>query len=144
VIAYFDTSALLPLVLEEASSPTARQLWREASHTVSVRIVYAELRAGLAQAVQRDRVAIDQTSAAMAAVDRLYEQLELLEVDDLLVRQAGNLAEGLGLRGYDAVHLAGATTIADASTVLVAGDGALLTSARLLGLAVVDTSRPSG
>jgi uncharacterized protein len=144
VIAYFDTSALLPLVLDEAASPSARLLWNEAPHVVSVRIVYAELRAGLAQAVRRNRITTGDSSSALAAVDRLYGQLDLLEVDDQLIRQAGDLADGLGLRGYDAVHLAGATAIADPRTVLVAGDGALLRSARSLGLAVADTSAPSG
>ena len=35
-----------------------------------------------------------------------------------LSRQAGELAEQLGLRGYDAVHLASALTLGDATTVV--------------------------
>jgi len=46
------------------------------------------------------------------------------------------LAEEQQLRGYDAVHLAAAQTIADANTVFASGDHDLIAAAAHLGLTV--------
>ena len=64
----------------------------------------------------------------------------MVEVDDGLVRRAGELAELHALRGYDADHLAAAERVADDEVVLVAGGRKLLTAAATLGLALADTS----
>jgi hypothetical protein len=48
------------------------------------------------------------------------------------------LAEQLGLRGHDAVHLASARLIDDAEMVLAAGDRSLLAAAQVLGIATAD------
>jgi predicted nucleic acid-binding protein len=56
-----------------------------------------------------------------------------------LVHRAGELAEGLGLRGYDAVHPAAAETLRYESLVLVAGDRALCRAAEALGIPVART-----
>jgi len=45
VIAYFDTSAVVPLLVDEPGSSTAATLWDRADRVVSVRLVYAEARA---------------------------------------------------------------------------------------------------
>ena len=54
-------------------------------------------------------------------------------------RRAGDLADQLGVRGYDAVHLAAAETLADPDLVVVAGDSRLCDAATALGLAVART-----
>jgi hypothetical protein len=46
------------------------------------------------------------------------------------------LAEQMALRGYDAVHLAGAMAISDPDTILVAGDHHLCQAAQRLNLNV--------
>ncbi len=140
MIAYFDTSALIPLVIEEPGSELAARLWDEADHLVSVRLVYTEAGAALAQARRMGRVTPRQLRGLVDSIDSLYEQLDRLDVDEILVRRAGELAEQLGLRGYDAVHLAGAERLNDPQLVLVAGDGALLEAATELGLAVTSTA----
>lgn len=139
MIAYFDTSAFIPLVIEESGSETAGRLWDEADRLVSVRLLYAEARAALAQAARTGRLTREQLPRLVKDVDALYAQIDRLEADDLLVRRAGHLAQELGLRGYDAVHLAGAERLQDPDLVLVAGDGPLLGSATELGLAVART-----
>ena len=53
---YFDTSAVVPLVIEEPSSIVASRLWDEADRVVSSRLVYAEGRAALAMARRLDRI----------------------------------------------------------------------------------------
>jgi predicted nucleic acid-binding protein len=112
--AYFDTSALLPLIVEEAGSNEAKRLWRDSEYVISARVVYAE------------------GYAALAAAARL------VEVSDRLVRRAGALADEYSLRGYDSVHLAAAEfSQGDDSLVFVAGDNGLCTAAERIGLEVV-------
>jgi predicted nucleic acid-binding protein len=135
VIAYFDTSALIPLLITEDGSSRARHLWEAADRVVSARLIYPEARAALAQARRLDRLTGRQLRSAVRELDDRYEQLDLVDLDDTLARRGGELAEAHGLRGYDAVHLAAAERLRDPDLVLVAGDGALLGAAAATGLA---------
>ena len=56
MIAYFDTSALIPLLIDEPASVRAARLWDEAARVVSVRLAYPEARAGLARAGRMGRL----------------------------------------------------------------------------------------
>lgn len=136
MIAYFDTSALIPLVVEEPGSEAASRLWDGAERVVTVRIAYPEGRAALARARRLDRLASRAYRAALAAFEDLWAQLDRVEITAALAQRAGDLAERLALRGYDAVHLAAAETLAgDPDLVVVAGDTDLLDDARTLTLA---------
>ena len=140
MIAYFDTSALIPLLIEEPGSSRAGRVWDVADHVTSVRLVYTEARAALAQAARLGRLVTADLALTLDGLERLYGQLDLLEVDDLLVRRAGELAQLHALRGYDALHLAAAERVRAGTTVVVAGDRDLCAAAGTLGLAVADTS----
>lgn len=134
MIAYFDTSAVVPLLVGESGSNVARRMWDEASTVVCVRLGYPEARSALAQARRDDRITDSQLRSAVLRLDQTYEQINVVEIDELLARRAGALAETLALRGYDAVHLAAALRVADDSVVLVAGDRALIRAARSMEL----------
>jgi uncharacterized protein len=134
VIAYFDTSALVPLIVAEPGSGAARELWDGASRVASVRLIYPEARAALAQARRENRISARQLRPAVQALDDRYLQLDVVEVDETLAHDAGELAEAHGLRGYDAVHLAAARRIDDGDLVMAAGDRALLVAANQLRL----------
>lgn len=136
MIAYFDTSALVPLVVEEPGSRLCARLWDDAARVVSARIAYAEGRAALAQAHRLGRLTSPALREAVSQLDAIYSQLDRVEIDDDLVRRAGLLAEEQSLRGYDAVHLAAAERIQDRDTVLISGDAQLCRAARQMGLAV--------
>jgi len=136
VIAYFDTSAVVPLLVVEAGSTRAAVLWDGADRVVSARLVYPEGRAALALAHRLGRLTARQLRAAVAELDSKYEEFDLVEVDDMLARRAGHLADAHGLRGYDAVHLAAADRVRDPDLVVVAGDGALLAAAATEGIAI--------
>jgi uncharacterized protein len=144
VIAYFDTSALIPLLIEQPGSERSGRVWDAAEHVTSVRLIYAEARAALAQAARLGRVAADDLAVAIEELGSLYDQLDLLEVDDLLVRRAGELAQRHALRGYDAIHLAAAERVQNGTTVMVAGDGDLCAAAEVIGMAVARTHREGG
>ncbi len=133
--AYFDTSALVPLLVLEPGTEAAGDAWDQAENVMSARLIYAEARAALAQAARGGRITSANHDRAVPGLDELVEQMEFVEVDDALVRVAGDLAQKHALRGYDAVHLASALRVAGRDVVLVAGDGALLTAAGAEGLA---------
>ncbi|MGH9267892.1 MAG: type II toxin-antitoxin system VapC family toxin, partial [Acidimicrobiales bacterium] len=113
---------MVPLLVAEAGSARAAILWDEADRAVSIRLVYPEGRAALAQAQRLGRLTVRQLRAAVRELGARYQELDLVELDDVLARRAGHLAELHGLRGYDAVHLAAADRARDPDLVVVAGD----------------------
>jgi predicted nucleic acid-binding protein len=115
-----------------------------AENVTSGRLIYAEARAALAQAVRLGRLAADDLAVAIEELASLYDQLDVLEIDDLLVRRAGELAQRHALRGYDAVHLAAAERVQNGTTVMVAGDGDLCAAAEEIGMAVARTHGAGG
>jgi len=136
VIAYFDTSAVVPLLIAEPGSARATSLWDGADRVVSVRLLYPETRAALAQAERLGRLTAPQLRGAVTEFDSLFEVIDLVEVDHPLAVRAGELAEARRLRGYDAIYLAAAERVRDPDVVVIAGDGALLDAAAAEGMAV--------
>lgn len=134
MIAYFDTSAIVPLVIEEVGTETAGTMWDEAERVVSIRLARVEARAALAQAVRLGRINTRQHTVAKGRLDAVLAQLDLVDIDDDLVGIAAELAEQQALRAYDAVHLAAAQRVSDHDLVVVAGDRTLLDAAEELGL----------
>jgi predicted nucleic acid-binding protein len=138
VIAYFDTSAVVPLLIAEPGSARAASLWDSADRVVSVRLVYPETRAALAQAERLGRITPRHLRNAATDFDSLFEEIDLVELDDPLARRAGGLAEVHRLRGYDAVHLAAADRVRDPDVVVIAGDSALLEAATAEGMSIAE------
>ena len=140
MIAYFDTSAIIPLIINEPSSDRCNRVWNESSRVVSVRLLYPEARAALAKAERMGRISAAQRIAAIVELETIVTQVDHIEVTEALAHLAGELAQAHGLRGYDAVHLAGASAIADSDVVLVTGDSDLANAANLIGIAVSITN----
>lgn len=140
MIAYFDTSAVVALLIDEPASAAAGAAWEEASRAAGVMLLYVEARAALARARRIERLTAQQIRAAVRALDVVYEELDVIDIDDALIREAGELAEAHALRGYDAVHLAAAKRLADSDVVFVAGDAELLAVASSLGLAIASVA----
>ncbi len=138
MIVYFDTSAVIPLIIDEPNSGSCERLWNEATRVVSVRLLYAEARAALARAFPLGRLTRSGLISAVELLDSLTTEIDCIEISDSLVRRAGALAQEQELRGYDAVHLAAAEVIADADTIFASGDHQLIAAASSLGLAVAN------
>jgi len=141
VIAYLDTSALVPLLVTEPASPACRRVWDDADDVVSNRLCFVEAAAALAQAKRLKRLTARAHRAALGILTGLWEQLEIIEVDQPLVDRAATLTDRFDLRGYDAVHCASAELINDDQLVAVTGDRHLLTAWRGLGLTTYDTTQ---
>lgn len=79
----------------------------------------------------------------LRTLDRLWPQIEILEVDQPVVFRAAELTDALALRGYDAVHCAAAEQMDDSDLVAASGDRRLLTAWKSLGVATFDTNAPA-
>lgn len=138
MIAYFDTSALVPLIIAEPTSAACRRLWEDADAVVSNRLLYVEASAAFAQAHRMARFGAKELDDAMRQFDRLWTELDVVEVDEPLVLIAAEATRSFGLRGYDAVHCVSAQQIADDDLVAAAGDKRLLAAWHELGIATYD------
>lgn len=134
MIAYFDTSAIVPLLVDEPGTGQCQDHWREANRLVSVRLAHVEARAAIAQAFRTNRITDPHMRTSVRELDALLGQLDIIEVDAELIGRAAALAESQALRAYDAVHLAGALTVVAEDLVVVAGDRSLLAAAEAAGL----------
>lgn len=70
----------------------------------------------------------------------MYAGLVTIGVDQELARSAGEHAEHLGLRGYDAVHLITALELGDEEVVLITWDRDLAQAAERVGLSIAGLS----
>lgn len=140
MILYLDTSAFVPLLIEEPTSQICGDLWDAADRVVTTRLTHIEAAAALAMAERLHRITGEQHDAGRERLDELWPQLDLVELDDHLMSAAAQAARSHSLRGYDAVHFAAALTVNDESLVAVAGDRALLDAWSVEDIAVIDTN----
>ncbi|PZS19389.1 MAG: VapC toxin family PIN domain ribonuclease [Pseudonocardiales bacterium] len=143
MIGYFDTSAFVPLLIAEPSSGLCRRLWDDADAVVTTRLTYVEAAAALAQALRLARLTPQSYRAAVRILDRLWDEFEVVDVDDRVVHRAAHLAHTCALRGYDAVHCASAEQLSDGDLVVAAGDRRLLDACTSLGMATADVTDPA-
>lgn len=124
---YFDTSALVKLVVSEAESPSLRA-WLAADDRRPTSCDLA--RAELVRAVRR--VAPEHVLRAREVLDALT----LVEVPTSTFEAAGRLDPAI-LRTLDAVHLAAALSLGDDLDGLVTYDDRQATAALAHGIPVV-------
>jgi predicted nucleic acid-binding protein len=142
VIGYLDTSAFVPLLVAEPGSAACRRFWDDADDVVACRLTYVETAAALAAAKRGGRLNDAQHAAALALVERLWSELDIIEVDEGVVRTAAVFADRFALRGYDAVHCASVARLEDNDLVAATGDGRLLRAWAALGIATYDPNGP--
>lgn len=121
--------------MAEEGSELAAALWRGAQQAASSVVAYPEGRAALAAARRAARLTSQQHRRALEDFEVIRAELMLVSVDESLAQRAGELAEDLALRGYDAVHLATALALGD-ETVMVTWDAGLSRAALHSGCAV--------
>lgn len=138
---YLDTSALVPLLIEEPSSSRCGRLWDAADLKLASRITYVEAAAALASARCGHRI-VDDTESALAheRLDMFWAEIAPVEIDETLMFEAASLAYTEALRGYDAVHCASAIRVAAADLVAASGDVALCRAWRRRGLMIADVN----
>lgn len=137
--AYFDTSAIVPLLIAEPTSERCADLWQRAEVVFCSALAFVEVHAALAQAVRIGRVSPRARIDALAAFDVRWREVAVVEARGRILDAAASLAATHALRGYDAVQCASGVAIASDETFAVSGDRALLQAWTVEGLATADT-----
>lgn len=136
-VAYFDSSALVKLVVEEHGSEDAALLWDGADSVLTSRVAHPEVRAALAAAHRGGRLDAQAHRQAKADWSELHQALRLVEMTPQLELEAADLAEQHALSGFDAIHLASALTLAATPVVMATWDGRLHQGAQAVGLVIL-------
>lgn len=129
---------MVPLLVDEPTSSACRRFWDDADTVVACRLLYVEATAALAQAERSGRLTAREHSASLRRLNDLWQQIDLIEIDDTLTRRTAVLASRFALRGYDAVHCASAEQINGSELVAAAGDARLLQAWRRLEINTFD------
>lgn len=116
------------------------ELWARGDRLASSVLCYPEGRAAIAAARRAACLTSNVCRRAVADFDASCSELYLVGIDEPLCRHAGALADELGLRGYDGVHLASALALGE-DTIVVTWDNALARAALSIGCPVAGASR---
>lgn len=143
MITYWDSSAVVPLLVAEAGSATGRELWDHSASVVSTRLLFVEASAALQQAHRIKRINTAQLGHCLSSLDEYWSAFDVVEFNDSLMHEGAEAAGRFGLRGYDAVHCAAGLLVAkDPSAVLVSGDIKLLAAWHSAGATTATISAP--
>lgn len=135
-IVYFDSSALVKLVVEEAGSDLVADMWDGCDAPLSSRLAYPEVRAALAAAGRNHDLDDVDLATAERAWEEYWTAIRPVELSPAVERHAGQLARTHALRGADAVHLASALAIGDPELVFAVWDQRLHAGAHAARLRV--------
>jgi uncharacterized protein len=139
-LVYFDSSALVKLVIEEQGSELAATLWDGCDAALASRIAYPEVRAALAAAGRSHDLSEADLRAAEQAWEVFWAATRPVELTQAVQQHAGQLAKVHALRGADAVHLASALAIDDPDLIVAAWDRRLHSGALAAGTMVAPAS----
>lgn len=140
-IVYFDSSALVKLMLEETDTERAVELWDGCDAAVSSALSYPEVCAALAAAHRGRRLSGARLRTALTEWDGYWSDLRLMELTHAVVRHAGALVAAHLLSGAGGVQLASALAFADSELVVATWDRRLAAGASAEGLRTVPASR---
>ena len=103
---YLDTSSLVKLYVAEPGSEVVRAHVDRAAIVATSMVAYPETRAALARRRRERALSPTTFAAAKRKLEDDWPKYLVVQVNDSLCRDAGELAERYALRGYDSLHLA--------------------------------------
>jgi uncharacterized protein len=103
---YLDSSALVKRYIEESSSQKVREWIDKAISIATSQITRAEMSAVLARATRMGIINFADAYKTLESFRTEWPDIVRLSVTELTIHRADSLAWEMGLRGYDAVHLA--------------------------------------
>ena len=109
MILYLDASALVKRYVAELGSSEVSAAISRAQVTGTTLLSRAEVEAALAKAVRLQAFTQEEGLASLQVFRNEWPDFFRVQVTEMVVAQAGNLAWDHGLRGYDAVQLASAS-----------------------------------
>lgn len=108
MILYLDASALVKRYIAEPGMTEVAEAIAEAEAVGTSLISRAEVAAALAKAVRMGTLTRQEAASALQVFRSEWPNLVRVQATEVLMARADELAWELGLRGYDAVHLASA------------------------------------
>ena len=135
-LVYFDSSALVKLVVDEAGSDIAAALWNACDVALSSRLAYPEVCAALAAAGRNHDLAESEVVSAASDWELFWASMRPVELSADVAQAPGSLAATHQLRGADAVHLASALALGSTDLTVAVWDKRLHAGAAAVGLAV--------
>jgi predicted nucleic acid-binding protein len=135
-IVYFDSSALVKLLVDEPGSELAAEIWDGCDAALASRLAYPEVRAALAAASRNRDLDEDGLEAAEQAWEDYWSAARPVELTPAVERNAGELAARHALRGAGAVHLASALAVGDSELIVAVWDRRLHAGSQAAGLRV--------
>ncbi len=144
---YLDASALIKLFVEENGSSLVRRLAGERTRAdvlLSSRLGYTEAAVTLARLVHLGRLPTADLAAHLSALEGYWEEsIQEIDLSELVLQDARQLAQRYPLRTYDAIHLASAREgkrmmkdVFDGEVQFLAFDTGLVRAARQLGFPI--------
>ena len=129
---YVDSSALLKRYVEEVDSAAADTLLRADAALLTARHTIVEVRRNLARLLSGRDLAV-----ARAAFADDLTSISIIELDEATCESAASIAETIGVRTLDALHLAAARRVSEPGMGFLTFDLRQAQAARALGLVVV-------
>ena len=142
-LVYFDSSALVKLVVQETGSDLAAELWDGCDAALASRLAYPEVRAALAAAGRNHDLSDDDLDTAEESWEQFWAAVRPVELTSAVERHAGQLARSHALRSADAVHLASALALADPDLIVAVWDRRLHDGATRAQLQVAPAHLPA-
>jgi hypothetical protein len=135
-LVYFDSSAFVKLLTDEAGSELATALWDGCDAALSSRLAYPEVCAALAAAARNHELTDAELDHAEHEWDGFWDAVRPVELTAAVARHAGQLARRHDLRAADAVHLASALALGDPELIVAVWDRRLHAGAYDVGCRV--------
>lgn len=112
MILYLDTSSFVKLYVDEAHADSVRCWAQNAEVLATSRVAYPEAVAALARRRREGDLDADAFQRVLRALKQQWPDVAVLDLAEI---HAGDLAIKHGLRGLDAIHLAAALDVRQAS-----------------------------
>jgi predicted nucleic acid-binding protein len=129
---YLDSSALFKRYVAEAGSESVADILTNDEAWVSASIAFTELSINL-----RRRLDVSDVHITAARLERDWERIRVVRIDDGLCRRAAVLGGEHGLRPLDALHLAAAERAGGPELTFLTFDIRLAAAARTMGFPVL-------
>jgi predicted nucleic acid-binding protein len=139
---YWDTSAILPLLVDEPSRERVLDLYQDDPQIVAWWATSVEIASAVSRRERENSITAEDADAALGAVRRLAAAWHEVVPSDAVRRTAERLLRVHALRAADSLQLAAALIAAnhDPTTLdMVCFDGRLTAAARREGFTVIDS-----
>jgi uncharacterized protein len=129
---YLDSSALFKRYVAEGGSELVADTLTNDEMWVTASIAFTELSINLPR-----RLDVSEVQIASARLERDWDRIRVVRIDDGLCRRAGVLGREHGLRTLDALHLAAAERAGGPELTFLTFDTRLAAAAWTMGFPVV-------